>query len=735
MSKKRKCFKKVILFLVLAITILQSNNILIYASDDIKIKYDGIIYTGRTAKIRLNGQEIKTGEMPGVLVNSRVLVPAREVFEDMGAKVEWNGDKQEVYVLLNDIDIKLTINSDKAYVTSNGTVKKYNLDVPAKLIQDISKTNSKTMIPIRFVSEALGFIVDWDSKNYEVIIKSNAETETQTEDSEQINDEKPLPTALKNNPIMWVASDDIVNKYMSTYSNNDSETKDESHDIVKIKNITYKQVDGGNQFIINADGAISSIKNTIWENKYIIDIVNAENAMLSTYDYANENLLIKEVRSSQYSKEPMTTRVVFEPVCSGIRKDVSVSNDRKSIIVTFYNNLIKEVEINQNDKGDYISIEGLDFAPQTNIFRLSNPCRLVIDMPNTISALNYKTINVEGQYINNVATSQFNSSTVRVVLTLSELVNYQLTEYTNITKIQIVKPRYENINYSSEKQTKIIFKKPNNVKLSNLITNDLYLKKQFTIEIPGNNLSLYGTGDILIEDDLIKQAKFSLNSKGNTVLTIDSNKICAYKIIEDGDNFVINIYKPKDLYSKIIVIDAGHGGKDPGAVGNGLKEKDINLDMVKYLKQLMDKNKDIKAYYTRLDDSFPSLKDRCDLANEIEADIFLSVHNNSFTSNLNGTETCYFKTSDVPTVTSYKFAKELQNQLVSKLKLKNRGLKARNELYVLRNTNMPAALVEVGFVSSPIDSVSLKKDSFRKNAASALYTAIVDTFKKYPISR
>jgi N-acetylmuramoyl-L-alanine amidase len=754
---------KWIAFLLVFVLLLQYIPLPIYANSDLFIEYDGQIhkYVGRLVTVEIDQEEIKTGDMPAIIVSQndadRTLVPAREVFESqtIGAEVEWNNEKQEVYISFEDTFIKLKINSEIAYI--NGVEK--ILDVPAKLIRDTSKEYAKTMIPLRFVAEALEYEVGWDQELYKATLhKEKVEDivevpevpevevdETPTEDpisdiadEEQLSNldgsaaKRPLPTALALNPVIWLADQELIAQFATIYE--EKPITNENLNIVNIKEIVHKKGDISSQFIIKADGPISSISKNVWEDKLSVDIVNSTWNLNAEQAYNDP--FISRIRSSQFSKEPMTTRVVFDFNNKGVQHKIELSEDRKEITVTMLSNLIYSMETGQNNEGDYVKITGLN-APDTQVFRLSNPNRLIFDLPNTLSGISFQSEKVEGQYIKEIRSSQFDATTTRIVLETDGQADYQITTEGNNTFIQILEPGYKNIGYEHEQMPVITYKKPDNVKLNEIKVQDLYLQKEFVVEMPGNHLALYGNGRVEVIDGQIESVEFTLNDKGNTELRIKANKIFAYEIVEVGSNFVINIYRPKDKYSQIIVIDAGHGGRDPGAQHNGLVEKTLVLEVVHYLKEYMDSNPSIKTYYTRLDDTYPTLAERVELANEVEADMFLSVHANAFTNNpnVNGIETLYFPTTRTSGLDSIEFADILQNFLVSELKLNSRGLKQRTDLYVLKHTKMPAALVEIGFMTSPIDSAQLKKESFKRQTAYALYQSIVKTFADYPTNR
>ena len=157
--------------------------------------------------------------------------------------------------------------------------------------------------------------------------------------------------------------------------------------------------------------------------------------------------------------------------------------------------------------------------------------------------------------------------------------------------------------------------------------------------------------------------------------------------------------------SKTICVDAGHGGKDSGAVGNGLLEKDIVLNIAKILKeQLLEK--DFNVCMTREDDTFVELKDRCIIANKQKADIFVSIHCNS-AENKSAFGFEIFHTQG--SIQGQKFSADIKLSINENKELirADRGIKTAN-FTVLTGTNMPAVLVETAFISNIEDSKILK---------------------------
>ncbi|WKV07866.1 N-acetylmuramoyl-L-alanine amidase [Thermoanaerobacterium sp. CMT5567-10] len=148
----------------------------------------------------------------------------------------------------------------------------------------------------------------------------------------------------------------------------------------------------------------------------------------------------------------------------------------------------------------------------------------------------------------------------------------------------------------------------------------------------------------------------------------------------------------------MIVVDPGHGGSDSGAVGYGYFEKDINLSVSLKLRDVFKAN-NVDIILTRDKDVTLGLSERCDIANKNKADYFISIHCNSFKdSSAKGTETYSYPRS----ISGAKLAKGVQQTIVANLKTIDRGIKTAN-FYVLHHTNMPAILVELGFITNKED--------------------------------
>jgi N-acetylmuramoyl-L-alanine amidase len=226
---------------------------------------------------------------------------------------------------------------------------------------------------------------------------------------------------------------------------------------------------------------------------------------------------------------------------------------------------------------------------------------------------------------------------------------------------------------------------------------------------------------------------------------------------------------------KKIVLDAGHGGSDPGNIGSKVREKDINLAVTllvgKYIKENMP---DVEVIYTRKDDSFPTLKQRPNIANINKADLFISIHSNAATNkSAFGTETFVMGTkhfeanfdiikkensvillehnyeeeyegfdptspesymmfnlmSKVYFENSVTLADQIESQFRDRVGRKSRGVK-QGPFYVLWTPSMPSVLVELGFLSNSEEEKFLMSQQGKEYMASAIYRSIKD-YKTY----
>lgn len=227
-----------------------------------------------------------------------------------------------------------------------------------------------------------------------------------------------------------------------------------------------------------------------------------------------------------------------------------------------------------------------------------------------------------------------------------------------------------------------------------------------------------------------------INDKGQSELELMLllDHVYVHILYEDEFYYYIDLKKPKDVYDRIIVIDAGHGGKDPGAISRDelTYEKEINLNILLELKKHLDRD-NIKVYYTRLLDNTIFLRPRVTLANDVDCDFFISIHNNANKSTrANGTEILYY--NQVSKNISIKdMAKIFLDEITKVIPLKNNGLMQMkdDDIFILSNATVPAILIECGYMSNNKDLEYLKSKAGQLAFAEGIYKGILRAYEVF----
>lgn len=602
----RLFFGMLMLVLLLSVNVLAANK---YIS--MNLEYDGGVhyYNAEEIKLCINSRELTDLTMPPIIFDGYSVVPAREVFEAFGANVLWIKDTEQVKITHENTEVLLTINSNTAKV--NGVDCK--MQIPAKII------NNKTMIPLRFVSEAINKEVKWDSATRVanicdvMITTTEATTQTTTQATTQAT---TVQTTVKPTTTQTTTYEDVMVNAVRVNSSTNADT-----------------------VVIDTSGRAKA------------STVLSQNKDLLTIDI--ENATLKGSRGD-IQKGTYFNGGFYYQLKDGY---VRVSLD-----------LIKDIgyDINIGDKEITITI-----SPEI--------------------------------VVSNGISNSSNNSGSAVLSSSVKYDNYKLV--INDTKGLI------NIN--------------------SITHSDRYMENQYMLTFNTNLSTLVSNGTVEINDDFINSINVESYAKYSSI-TFNTAKIIALNISKSGNNVIIDVLSPKDKYDKIIVLDAGHGAGDNGASGNGLIEKDITLDILQKTVALFEKDGKIKVYATRQTDVKPSFDERTDLANQV-GDAFVSIHINSAeNTSANGTETfCLYPNDTGSGLNSYTLAETILNNLISQLGTNNRGVKSNN-LIVLRQSEIPATLIEIGFISNTEEANTvLAPDYQRQKTAQAIFDSVTELFNTY----
>ncbi|MDR1531968.1 MAG: N-acetylmuramoyl-L-alanine amidase family protein [Clostridiales bacterium] len=749
--------------------------------------YDGSAHAYEQEPIWMvvNGQELQDLAMPPVLFEGSTLVPARDVFEFLGASVYWAAERQEIHIVYYSSIIVLQIDSTAALVNGQSIA----MPIPPKLIND------KTMIPARFVAENLGMKVEWFQQQRVVAITDSfytgpplaLESET-TERSDLASSQWPpgiptpepvggnpaagpsgtvtsggaegsievfepyptaAPTPLPAQPPVEDASAyaeaDFLNQHHITeteYLDLDKEPLTQSNDVseseipaqsfpeTRVSGITVPTGAGRDTYVIKADSAISAInKFVLSDNRLVIDIYNAEWNIKS--EYLTQSPAVARIRTAQNTVKPQKiTRIVFD-LNYPVEYSVGISDDRTELWVDLGRNFVTDVLFSQDAESDILTIKTTDM-PAVLVYPTDESNKLNVDI--LLAEMSAEAhINVPGKFISFVSAVQTEDNIARVTLTTTAPMQFTTTIQGTQAIIRFSAPTYKNITYDKQSGLVRLTKHPDfPINISAFTQRDQYYNLQYVINMSGNYESLYGQGEFYIWGDRV-QSVLIRQAEGGTELVINEKLILAYDIYEDEQFLYIRPILPKERYARIVILDPGHGGKDNGTESHGLVEKELNLDIVLKMLELFENDPSIKAYSTRVTDVYLDRPQRIILANET-GDLLVSVHNNSADRNRvpHGTETYWHPHENDAEVglSGETVAQTIQSHLLSELGSLDRKVKV-NAFDMVNFTTIPAALTEIGFVTNPDEAALLAQDAYRQRAASALYRAVTEIFQYY----
>ncbi len=279
----------------------------------------------------------------------------------------------------------------------------------------------------------------------------------------------------------------------------------------------------------------------------------------------------------------------------------------------------------------------------------------------------------------------------------------------------------EDINFRQQLRVEI----PAGMTEEEITIENNYVRQLITIKIPGVEKDYFTSHPLLGRSNHINDLYME-----SGVIEITMDAVYEVKTTVTGSYLYVDFLTPQQVYDKVVVIDAGHGGGAPGAIKQEIMEKDINLAIVLRLKELLDKNdRNIGVYYTRTEDTNPTFEQRAQLGGKTEANLYISVHSNSTTdgqmSKYNGTEVMYDELKEEEGLSSRHLAQICLEEITGATGSKNNGLTYGNGIYIIRNNEVPAALIEVGFMTNQEELNKLNSPEYQKQAAQGIYNAIM----------
>lgn len=646
--------------------------------------YDGKnhAYNAQEITIKIDGKELVPADMPAVAVDGRTMLPMRLIATELGCEVLWTEATKQAFVINDDYTIAFTLDSKTGH--KNG--EEFTMDVPAK------NMNDRTMLPVRALANALDLTITWEDATRTVNISTSG----------AVAPEDPVDVVLPS-------------------------------DAVKVTSVSVPESTTSKQiFTISTSKAMIKYDEIyLDDSRIVLDIANATNGLASTISKTNSSI-VTGIRTAQHEENGVSyTRVVLD--LSG-KKDYTItqSADQTKLIVTFNKVVVEDISLTHKSDTDKIQISG-DGSFGASVYTLANPNRIVVDITNAESELadEFSVKNLE--YITAARAGMFNADTLRIVFEVDQLTDFTWKEDNGEMTLEVKKSTLANLSFDTEDNV-LYLEKDKSIDIDDVEFNDHYLDGYYEVVLPGNYKGIYGYGKMQVGGDAVESIQLDTVS-GETIIRFNQNQIQAYEIEEENGNYAIYAKNPKEVYDRVLLLDAGHGGSAPGTSANGMVEKAVNLKLTLEIEKNL-RNSDIKVYLTRDRDTNPDNNSRARTANQI-ADLMVSIHMNAAEDNTaaNGTETLYKTHSNEVNsrLTSLKAAEIMQSHLVPAMNTTNRGVKERTDLLILNATTVPAVLIETGFLTNPGDASKIANDDYLDEAAEAISDAIIEAMFNYKL--
>ena len=709
---------------------------------------DSYTYSGVSVQYEVNGNKISSAYPGLILSNGAAVGPCKALFEDaLNVSCDYTESKNTFSLCYGTQTIQMTLGNTEAVV--NGVTKQMN---NAPFLYSFNNTSEKFLyVPTRFVAEAFGCVYTWDSTTSTAsIVRPNVlydgnETIQYTEkhpvfsaNGVTVLSEK-YPGYLFNNTVFFSAEDYFKNTGLAAYA------YAEGSGLIVLKNgeQTVRMVLGSPVAYINETSyllqevpRLLTPKDTTVAKVYIPAEFTAE-ALGYTVSYNTNNDYLFEVTGTVHNNQgKLPADSVDEP--SG--QETVTPNTESYSKVLFSETTHEQVYEHFQELGhhvpnaisaysclhsDALYLKGIDMNAVTvtdkeDILEITIPgfqnpfdCKMYYNPDTTF--LNYF-------YIRSGSSLRF------MIIKTNELHYYMYSapdgcviHFTNTLGLYQDKLSFTvnsdalgNADSSENASTDIfsgtdmeellpnavftrnhfVIRLPENIEPQMITDNDLYSDKKFTISIPGNHIGFLSEQDVYNPIQTLKDVTFSYKaSDDTTVITFKTSKIQGYAITISGEYLGVQIADPQDIYDKIIVLDAGHGGIDPGTLRVSVYEKTVNFNVTNVYAPEYFKDSDIKVYYTRTTDTKIALQSRADFAASVGADLFISFHVNANSSSLaSGTSVYYSSSNNRTTASGLKssvLAKTIVDCLSEEWGTRNRGILTEKFVVIHNNTVLP----------------------------------------------
>ena len=688
-----------------------------------------VAYNGTLGKVTVDGNSISLGTMPSIIVDNTALLQAWKVFSDssIGAGYSYNSSTKVLSLSLNSTSVKLTMGSKTAIV--NG--KSRTMDTAPLYVMNKAAKKAYVMVPGSFVASFLGYDYSWNSATKTSVIT------TRPPDNENNNDDEdgpelggdPIPDNVSLN---WGVSSSFTDDFNKVSSlTGKTEVSEDNATAANIYSIQKDSSDTNTYEVYSIHSTSPFSKSTLTLQNQLLNLhINNSYGNTDTYNY-NSKLTGTITASADYTN--LATDISFALLGTDTAYDLSLSDDKCTLYVTLYNNYITNVEAGIQSGSEYVKITGLK---PLKIELSESGNFITLQMPNTVNSVGENYLNTALNSLVSVQSTSLTGNT-NIIIERANLAEYTVTQTGNTYLITF------NNNSETVSDYSLKIKLPTEVFYSEVTNEDRYYKNQIIIRIPGDYRDFYNSNPITTSNSVVKD--ISLGYKNSmTEITLSTTKLQGYKLNDLNGVIGVVLGNPRDIYKNIVVLDAGHGGTDPGAMrklnGVTINEKDVNFKIMYQLTQkyFNAEGSEIKAYYSRYDDTKVDLYERAAFAKKVGADIFVSLHMNANNSSSpKGTE-IYYTGSNKATTANGLNSKILANMFLNSLPYMvgtDKRYISDQSLAVCRANTVPAVLIELGFMSNQSDLALMANPDFQERSAQAIYDTLCDVFSAYPTGR
>lgn len=729
----------------------------------ITLKYSGktVSYSGLFCKASYQGVVFESFTAPNVIFSNTAMVHGEDFFQEIvGLEYQYDAEEKTICFSKGTISLEMTLGSTVVYVNGEAA----DCGVAPELVSYQDTKEQAVLVPAYFVAKVFGYDYEWDGQTKTAAILPTDKTENfdqvsiPDESGEITDSEEVLETSgssLAEEFFVWTPS---ILKEIPKITQT---TEEQGENLgTSYLNTIFKDTIASNYekevYYISFTAPVYQFENLGFDENNEL-LLQFPNVSASTRLYNLNGTLLTHISTGNDTLNEHKAQVKLQLSSDRLTYDLKFSEDHQSLILTIYNNQLTKISAGRLENDTiYITFEGC-FPIDAEVIDLEN--MIMVEFPYMVNLLSDTSYSFEEkdkissailtspqlnycQFIINKNSSDLILTTETKDNTFTLLLSKRQTEGNSQENVPVISEENQDqelgeveVFKNSERYLSIMI--PEQVTMQEILDEDRYYNRQIVLTIPGDYSKFYEEHPIRNTCDIVSSIDISVKNQ-NTVITITTDKVQAY-FLEYGEGYVHLIMDvPSKFYDKIVVLDAGHGGNDPGAVKNGVNEKDLNFKILNTYVANYFKNSDIKVYFTRTTDILVDLYDRADYATELDADLFVSLHMNSSTSSAANGTGVYYSTQNTSVndsgLTSKKMASTFVNALSSALDTKNNGPLTAN-FVVIRETKVPAVLIELGFLTNTKDFKKLTSETYQKKAASTIYNTIVELFKTYPNSR